>query len=464
MTASLGLLLVLGDPATARAQVSFSVDMEFDTPGIQASRVALPNEIIRVGLVLEVGATGVSAWGVSVNFDPSELDLNVAPAVTELLPAGLEFNFTDGVTVEASPPGHVRTSEAGALGSGPAGTSLLIGTMTFTVAKTVDDGLPDVEVGFFNAGVDGCLDNTSTPVAATFNAGFLVPRPSPPPANVAFANATLLPEPEGETKGTNRGATVEPGEPTDDSPAGTVWYRWQPAATGYVAFELADASYYARLWVFEGTALGSLTLVAAGVDGAPPVSQATTFLAFAERTYSIRVGGLSALGWTVISNTPAYQVQVRPGDVRFSRAAGGDRTFQFVGLQPPFEVEGDFDVQVDFREAQVKRVNGSPGNQINLIAQFGSQVFAVTRSDETANPADNVHIWADPPKRWFGAQGASALEGTLRIVRSGPWVAGFWNGTLLHSACYNTNRTALSFTLQNNGTSDATAVTFDNFR
>ncbi|MBM3881696.1 MAG: LamG domain-containing protein [Verrucomicrobia bacterium] len=175
-------------------------------------------------------------------------------------------------------------------------------------------------------------------------------------------------------------------------------------------------------------------------------------------------GGLSALGWTVISNTPAYQVQVRPGDVRFTRAAGGGGGYQFIGLQPPFDVESDFDVQVDFREAQIKRVNGTPGNQIGLAALFGNQWFVVTRSDEAANPADNVHIWADPPARWFGTQQASALEGTLRIVRSGPRVAGFWNGTLLHSACYNTNRTALSFTLQNNGTSDATAVTFDNFR
>ncbi|MBM3883903.1 MAG: hypothetical protein FJ387_30065, partial [Verrucomicrobia bacterium] len=175
-------------------------------------------------------------------------------------------------------------------------------------------------------------------------------------------------------------------------------------------------------------------------------------------------GGLGTVGWTVISNTPAYQVQVRPGDVRFTRAAGGARTYQYVGLQPPFDVEGDFDVQVDFREAQIKRVNGSPGNQINLIAQFGREVFTVTRSDETANPADNVHIWADPPAQWFGTQPTSALEGTLRIVRSGPWVAGFFNGTLLHAACYNTNRATLSVTLANNGTSDATAVTFDDFQ
>jgi hypothetical protein len=67
-------------------------------------------------------------------------------------------------------------------------------------------------------------------------------------------------------------------------------------------------------------------------------------------------------------------------------------------LRSPFDVEGDFDVQVDFREAQIKRVAGSPGNQISLAASLGGQWFVPTRSGEGFTPpTDNVHIWADPP-------------------------------------------------------------------
>ncbi|MBM3883068.1 MAG: LamG domain-containing protein, partial [Verrucomicrobia bacterium] len=204
-----------------------------------------------------------------------------------------------------------------------------------------------------------------------------------PPANDGFANAIALPGAEGETKGTSRGATVEPGEPTDDSPAGTVWYRWQPPATGYVSLELADASFYARLWVFEGAALDSLALVAAGVDGVAPVSQATSFLAFTGRTYWVRVGGQPGgagdftLRWTPLPLPPAT-VAWYPFDGDAQDASGNARHGTVFG---PTLAPDRF-----CRPNAAYRFSGTAGQRIELAPT------------EAFNPRDafTIALWAYP--------------------------------------------------------------------
>jgi hypothetical protein len=174
--------------------------------------------------------------------------------------------------------------------------------------------------------------------------------------------------------------------------------------------------------------------------------------------------GLNPDIWEVNSNQPLYSLVATQGELRVSKPYDGRSDFQFIDVAFARQIEGDFEAQVDFRDAQTTRVNGSPGNQVQLNAVMGGVAFCVVRSDE-AGPGNNAHIWRSPPGAWFGERPSTVANGTFRIQRIGSTVSGYLDDVLIYSSVCNASTvTHLSFPLQNNGTSDATAVSFDNFR
>lgn len=175
--------------------------------------------------------------------------------------------------------------------------------------------------------------------------------------------------------------------------------------------------------------------------------------------------GIGSSFWTVGTNDGLYQFDDRHGDVRISRPEGGGYSFQYASVEFKQKVNGDFDVRVDYRDASIDRKDGSPGNQIQLNASFGGLVFCVVRSDETGFPTgDNRHVWTNSPSGWYGTAADTATAGTMRITRVGTVVTGLINDVPIYSRNSNSATATISFVLQNNGTRDATAVTFDNFQ
>jgi hypothetical protein len=91
------------------------------------------------------------------------------------------------------------------------------------------------------------------------------------PANDDFADAASLRFP-GVYPGDLAGATKEPGEDMHYS-THTVWYRFRPGRTRRVTLHFAATGYDCRLWLYRGSALGSLALVKSGggvvADSAP---------------------------------------------------------------------------------------------------------------------------------------------------------------------------------------------------
>ena len=167
--------------------------------------------------------------------------------------------------------------------------------------------------------------------------------------------------------------------------------------------------------------------------------------------------------WKIQRNDTLYQVDGTHGDVRFSRSPGGTQVLNTIHLIFQPIMQGDFDVSVDFSNAYIDRINGSPGNQIQLNSGFGGQGFSVVRSDE-AGFGHNYHVWIDPPGQWQGYQANADSAGTLRINRVGNTVAGYFNNNLIYLDLFNESDVMhLSFSLQNNGTTDSTSVIFDNF-
>jgi hypothetical protein len=167
--------------------------------------------------------------------------------------------------------------------------------------------------------------------------------------------------------------------------------------------------------------------------------------------------------WKLQSNDTLYRMDDTQGDVRFSRSPGGAQVLNTIHLIFRPIVQGDFDVRVDFSNAYINRINGTPGNQIQLNSTFGGQVFSVVRSDEI-NYGHNYHVFIAPPWIWQGYQPNTDSSGTLRIGRVGSTVAGYFNSSLIYLDLFNNGDvTHLSFSLQNNGTTDSTSVIFDNF-
>lgn len=173
--------------------------------------------------------------------------------------------------------------------------------------------------------------------------------------------------------------------------------------------------------------------------------------------------GIDTTLWQVMNDTGLYTVDDTDGTVHISKPLGGDYSLKTLHVRFRPVVIGDFDVSVQYRAAHIERVDGRPGNQVQINAVFGGQTFSVVRSDEIS-VGHNYHVWEEPPGVWRGEQPDTTTWGTLRITRVGTTVTGYSKGAVVYSADHNSaDVTFLSLSLQNNGTTDSTSVTFDNF-
>ena len=128
--------------------------------------------------------------------------------------------------------------------------------------------------------------------------------------------------------------------------------------------------------------------------------------------------GINAANWVIENPQALYDIDDSNSEVRFSKSTGGQYAFQYAKLVFNKDIPGDFDARIDFRNASIDRVDGSPANQIQFNALFGSQFFAVVRDDDVV-AGHNHHVFVGPPQVWQGAQANTATSGTLRITRSG---------------------------------------------
>ena len=131
-------------------------------------------------------------------------------------------------------------------------------------------------------------------------------RPTPRPANDDFAAATTLsPQAAGSTAGTLLWSTRQSGEsaPAYQDPSATVWYRWQPTASGLATVGVDRYRSFVRVSVWTGTSLTGLTQVAD--TPFEPRYTRPTFHAVAGQTYWIQVAedgyaGPFTLDWSIV--------------------------------------------------------------------------------------------------------------------------------------------------------------------
>ncbi len=173
--------------------------------------------------------------------------------------------------------------------------------------------------------------------------------------------------------------------------------------------------------------------------------------------------GLDPAFWELSTDQPLYVVDDTDGAVEISKPVGGDYALQIqqVSFRPP--LLGDFSVEVLFTEALVDRIDGMPGNQVQLNVALDGVAFSLVRSDES-HFGHNVHVFVVPPTGWAGTRAVTATEGHFRIERTGSTLSGYFDGALIHTQSFTMGAEArVWLSLQNNGTRDSTHVVFDDF-
>ena len=121
------------------------------------------------------------------------------------------------------------------------------------------------------------------------------------PDNDDFASATALSGYSGSVSIDSTGATAQSGEPLHaDMANNSAWWTWTAPALGTATFSTAGSAFDTVLAVYTGTAVGSLTQVAANDDAASDGTSRVVFdTAGAGTVYRIAVAGYDGAAGTV---------------------------------------------------------------------------------------------------------------------------------------------------------------------
>lgn len=170
------MLAALGLPLGADAAATIFLGWDATTNpgsglGVGTDTIqAAPGDQLVLGIYLTAGPEGTSNYVVSVEFDNDLLDELDLVSTTELAPSPM-INFTQGVasTRESSggQGGRVYSFEASTIFTGPAATTVELGTITFHVNPAVASDGVDVEVGLFSVLVDGIYSNGNADLGPT---------------------------------------------------------------------------------------------------------------------------------------------------------------------------------------------------------------------------------------------------------------------------------------------------------
>jgi len=137
---------------------------------------------------------------------------------------------------------------------------------------------------------------TNTAGTATSRAAFLtVEAANTPPSNDNFANRVPVVA-NTAALGSNDRATLETGEPNHAAASGghSVWWTWTATSTGQVTIDTSGSTYDTTLAVYRGSAVNSLTQVAANDNDGDIRQSKVTFTGTSGVAYQIAVDGYGA--------------------------------------------------------------------------------------------------------------------------------------------------------------------------
>ncbi len=151
-------------------------------------------------------------------------------------------------------------------------------------------------------------------------------QPVPGSSNDGFASARVLTGDSGSVADNSSTATKEPGEPNHVGNSGgkSLWYQWTAPNSGAATFDTAGSSFDTLLAAYTGTAVSTLTTLAANDDVNGGVQSLISFNAVAGTTYRVAVDGYNGAAGSIVLNWAVSTVS--PVIFNFSPASGNAGT------------------------------------------------------------------------------------------------------------------------------------------
>ena len=231
-----------------------------------------------------------------------------------------------------------------------------------------------------------------------------------PPANDAFASATVLSGTTGTITGTNAGATKEAGEPDHaGNPGGhSVWYAWTAQASNNVTFNTLGSSFDTILAAYTGSSVNALAPVASNDDSGDAFTSSLSFAATQGTTYYIAIDGAGgvagnlALNWAANVAAPAVD-----GVAPLSGGVGSSVTISGSSLSSVTEV--------DFNGVSASFIINSD-TQITAKVPDGATTgqISVTNISGIGTSVGSFSVSAGPPNDSFA--NAAAFSGTGAVI------------------------------------------------
>ncbi|GAB4460850.1 MAG: hypothetical protein OHK0037_08760 [Elainellaceae cyanobacterium] len=122
------------------------------------------------------------------------------------------------------------------------------------------------------------------------------------PGNDNFANRFFLSGTNVTTTGSNVGATAEMGEPAQSGTVNSAWWSWTAPTTGQYVIDTIGSSFDTFLFVYTGSTLATLNLVASDDDSGGSLASRITLNTTAGTTYQISVDGYNSFTGAIALN------------------------------------------------------------------------------------------------------------------------------------------------------------------
>jgi subtilisin family serine protease len=206
-----------------------------------------------------------------------------------------------------------------------------------SVGKGFVARLDQADIARLDRNPDVLLIEPDRPVRAIASPGMPVPDFTgvTAPANDAFASATTLSGATGTTTFNSGGASRESGEPAHGATSGaaSVWFTWTAPASGSLRVTTAGSGYDTLLAAYTGSALGSLTQLAANDDANGGTTSSITFNVTAGTTYRFAAdgwggqAGAGMLNWTLTEQSaPANDAFAAAANITGDSGTGSGNT------------------------------------------------------------------------------------------------------------------------------------------
>ena len=218
-----------------------------------------------------------------------------------------------------------------------------------------------------------------------------------------FAEAIAIESNSGFIRTSNSQATTENGEPrhSNKRTGNTIWYRWQPAASGLATLSLQGSSFDTVMAVYEGNSLTQLTEIESDDDRGGFSTSRLQFNAEIGREYLIAIGGFNGANGNILFSWEIDITQV----VSFPRIRIIPE-YNTVSIGEPYQlttsISGNIeDVQLQWIHNNIP-IPGATGTTLDIAtAQAGDAGvywISVTVGD-TTDRTKYAHMTVNVPRR-----------------------------------------------------------------